>query len=373
MRRIGAFAVVVLVVVAAVGCSPAPTPGQAYPARVHPEALHITGAKAVTARGPVRLSPDGTHLLRLDSSLCVTALDGSGERCVSGGPHPDALRAQWSPDGTKIAFTDDFWRLLREPDVWVFDVRSGELKNLTDDGVDELRLGERDPAATIDLLPSWSPDGKFVRFARGYAGADTMSLMSIGLEGGEVAAAREIHCGTSELVALAWSENRVAWTCGVGDAEVRAAEISRVREWTVLPAGDGGAGEDRMLLSFSPDGESLLVDSQTPYAARDVTGGRAVVVPADGGRAYPVARGEVGYPAWVPGADAIAYVDLPGSLKVVPNPDTGREAPPRELRSAKGFAATDGMRLTWGKDQLFALVDGDPTLLGVTDQLPAGR
>jgi hypothetical protein len=366
MRRIGALVVAVGCVLAA-GCAPEPTAGRAFPTRVHPESLRVTGAQPVTARGPVRLSPDGTHVLRLDPDLCVTALDGSGERCVDGAVHPDPLRAQWSPDGTEIAFTDDFWQQLREPDVWVFDVRTGALRDLTDDGVDVLRPGERDPAATIDLLPSWSPDGEFVRFARGYAGGDTMSLMSIGLEGGEVAAAREIHCATSDLMALAWSENRVAWTCGVTDAEVRAAEISRVREWTVLPAGHGAPGEDRMLLSFSPDGESLLVDSQTPYAAHDVTGGRAVVVPADGGRAHPVARGQVGYPAWVPGADAIAYVELPGSLKIVPNPDTGREAPPRELRSAKGFAATDGMRLTWGKDQLFTLLNGDPTLLDVTD------
>ena len=350
-------ALAVLVVAVLAGCT-TPDSGQAFPVRVHPEQLRVTGARPVEVPGPVRISPDGTRVLRLGSQLCVSALDGSGERCASAAVRPDTLRAQWSPDGTKVAFTDDFQVRLLEPDIWVFDVRTGETRDLTDDGVAEMSLAGANPDATVDLLPSWSPDGQFVRFARGAPDSPTAALMSIDVTHGELAGVREVRCGITELTALTWSATRVAWTCGADDAEVRAAEVSRNREWTVLRA---APREDRTLLSFSPDGESLLVDSVAPYDSADGTGGRASVVPADGGAARPVADGVVAYPAWVPGSNGLVYVDLPGTLRLVTEPG----ARPRELRDAGRLAATDGRRLDWGQDTLYATVDGETTVLTV--------
>ncbi|MGH3877307.1 MAG: hypothetical protein ACRDSK_09765 [Actinophytocola sp.] len=369
MRRIGTLVVGLGSAALLAGCAVPTVSGSAFPDRVHAESLRVTDERRVDVRGPVRLSPDGTRVLRLDPRLCVTALDGSGEQCVDNGDdggtvRPDPLHAQWSPDGTRIVFTDDFWRQLREPDVWMFDLRTGEVRNLTDDGVAELDLGGADPRATVDLLPSWSPDGIFVRFARGTMGADTTSLMSLNVEHGELAGVREVSCATPQVTALAWSAKRVAWTCGVAEPEVRVAEVSRFREWTMLPP---KGGEDRTLLSFSPDGEALLVDSMAQYRSLDSDGGRARVVPAAGGEPRPVAAGRVGFPAWVPGADAIAYVELPGTLKVVLSPLAERPAPARELRAVEGLAAPDGMRLNWGGNGLLAMRDGDPTLLTITE------
>ncbi|MPZ79623.1 MAG: hypothetical protein GEV28_04160 [Actinophytocola sp.] len=353
---------VVLVVAGLVlaGCSPT-VGGAGMPLPGHPvdvESLRVTGTQPVAAEGAMRLSPDGTRLLHL-GDMCVTALDGSQRKCVDRDKaHPDIQRAEWSPDGKHLVFTDDFWRLLLEPDVWVFDIESGELRNLTDDGVDKYDLFEPDPDAKVDVLPSWSPDGGTIRFARGGAAKDDrMHLMTVAADGGDVHILREVDCATPQLVALAWTTGRVAWACGNQGPEVMAASITGGDPDTLMA---GKEGEDRMLLSFSPDGESLLVDSMASYSAYDQTGGgMARVVPAGGGDPVRVADGKVGYPTWAPDGDAIAYVEMPGKLKVVAEP--GGE--PRELRSADRFAASDGMRLSWAPGKILVYEDGDTTFL----------
>lgn len=325
--------------------------------------LRVTGTERVEVAGPSRLSPDGTRLLRLVARPCVVEVDGSGEQCVDRDEvSGDLNNATWSPDGTKLAFTDDFWRRVLEPDVWVFDVTSGELRNLTDDGVDEYRLSGSNEDADLDLLPSWSADGETIRFARGKAKAESMELMTVPADGGEVSVVREIGCGPMELVGLAWSATKVAWTCGVEEPDVSLADQSGGDADVVLP---GEKGQDRMLLSFSPDGQWLLADSATPYGLQSSPeGGHARVVPADGGDPVPVADGAVGFPAWSPGGHALVYVDLPGELNVVAEP--GGE--PKQLHAAElGIFAADARRLSWGGDKLLVHADREPVLLTLAD------
>lgn len=325
--------------------------------------LRVARSEPVELPGSVRLSPDGARLLLLSARPCVIRLDGSGEQCVDRDEvNPDLTNAAWSPDGTKLAFTDDFWRRVLEPDVWVFDVTSGELRNLTDDGVDEYELRGANEGAVIDLLPSWSPDGESVLFARGRAEGETVELMSAPAGGGEVSVLGEIGCAPKQLVGLAWSATRVAWSCGVNEAEVSLADHDGGDAEVML---SGEKGQDRMLLSFSPDGQWLLVDSATPYGLySSPEGGQARVVPADGGDPVRVADGAVGFPTWSPGGHAIAYVDFPDKLNVVAEP--GGE--PKELRKAEfGFGAPDGRRLAWSEDKLLLYADREPALLTLTD------
>ncbi|MGH3759657.1 TolB family protein [Actinophytocola sp.] len=361
MRRVAVLAGCVLLA----GCTQS-TAGGAGPDRLDPETLRVTGSTPVTASGPLRLSPDGSRVLRLDElDLCVTALDGSDERCAGPGVHADPRGAQWSPDGSMIAFTEDFTRQGFDPDVWVFDLRTGKTRNLTDDGVAEASAGDIAPPSMIDMLPSWSPDGKSVRFARGTPSKlESTDLMSVSVSDGKLTTVREVRCERPALTALAWSAELMAWTCGLRNAEVVAADVAGERdEWTVLP----GADEDRMLLSFSPEGRSLLVDSLESYSSVEPEGGRAKVVPVEGGTARPVAEGEVAYPAWVPGSGAVAYVELPGTLKVAPDPAGGEGSSPREVHAAGDLAGSDGTRLNWGEGSLLAFEDGRATLLKMSD------
>ncbi|OLF16729.1 PD40 domain-containing protein [Actinophytocola xanthii] len=321
-------------------------------------ALRVTGTEATGVEGPVRVSRDGDRLLRLVGDPCVTSLEGAGEQCIGNEVIADLAHAEWSPDGTRLVFTGDFWRRLRDPDVWVLDLADGRLENLTDDGVDQFDLSAPDPDAHIDLLPSWSPDGRSIRFARGHWDSGSSELMTVAVDGeGEPRSHGTIGCGRAEFVALAWSADRVAWTCGAHEPSVWTADHSGQNAVEVMRS---KKGEDRMLLSFSPNGKWLLVDSGTQYVTSSPRpGGFARVVPATGGDPVPVADGDVAFPTWAPGGQAIAYVEPPGSVKVVAEP--GGE--PRELHSAERLAGVDGMRLAWAPKAILALLEGEPVRL----------
>lgn len=340
MRRLLILAAAALLLA---GCS-----GDDEPAPAKPQ---VTAAKSIEADGPVRLSPDGERLQWMADELCATTLDGRDRHCVDT-LDADARRAQWSPDGTKLVLTDNFFQFLREPDVWVFDATNGTLRDLTDDGVaGKYRPGD----ARVDVLPSWSQDGDTIWFARG--GTDHSTLMSVPAAGGTPKTLGDIDCAVAKLSALAWSADHVAWTCGVDRTTVTLADH------------DGGAarqvltGDDWSSLSFSPDGRWLLADAVNQYQGYSGTsGGVARAVPAAGGDPVRVAGGKVAFPTWSPTGHALAYVDPPGSIKVVPEP--GGE--PTLLRTATSVTATDTFRLSWAPGTLLATIDGRPTLLTVT-------
>lgn len=103
--------------------------------------------------GP-RLSPDGRQILytrgwvdkvndRRESSLYLMNADGSRPRKLL-----DGGSAEWSPDGTRIAFNS-----LRNGqfDIFVMNLDGTDVRQLT-----------TNPGK--DFLPRWSPDGKSILF-----------------------------------------------------------------------------------------------------------------------------------------------------------------------------------------------------------------
>jgi dipeptidyl aminopeptidase/acylaminoacyl peptidase len=321
----------------------------------------VLASEEVDANGWSELSPDGDRLLWMDSEFpCVTALDGSDEQCVDDKQVvPDMRFARWSPDGTKLTFTDDDWSEY-EPDVWVFDTTSAELRNLTDDRKDELILEGPPNGAFFDLLPSWSPDGESIMFARGTSPETPMTLMTIPADGGELTRLREIPCAYEELTALTWSSEHVAWTCGFDRPEVWLGQH------TGRPASvavGGNKVEDRTLLSFSPDGQWLLADSVYEEAGEyeDRTG--PLVVPAVGGDVRRVAVGLVAFPTWSPEGHALVYVEPSNTLRYVSEP--GGE--PKKLHTARGLWAQNSLRLNWSPGKLLVNTDVGPILLTLTE------
>lgn len=306
------------------------------------------------------LSPDGTRLLRMDGRVCVSDLDGAGERCVDRDQvFTDGRFVSWSPDGTKLAFTDNVFG-YHEADLWVFDVETGELRDLTDDGVDRIDPANPPAGLRYDAFASWSPDGESIRFARAHDGAPFMALLSIPAGGGEPTVLRGIPCAFTELRALVWSADHVAWNCA-GDGMVWLGDHSGPDTDTPVLATD--YEQDRRMLSFSPDGTWLLADSM--YATSfDLWNGSPQLVPVDGGRPRSVVSGSVGFPTWAPAGDhALAYVEHPGTLRVVDEP--GGE--PRTLYTAESAEGPDGVRLNWATGKLLMHAGEKRMLLTIED------
>ncbi len=153
----------------------------------------LSGSSAATAAEPVlldqreielpemrllSLSPDGSAIaaatFNLDQ-LCVYETESLLERaCADLSPLEAGLRMEdvvWSPDSSMLALAEQAFVRFIDGDLWVMDATTGDLTNLTDDGVNA-RIPLLDAAEVdftelfIDVSPTWLPDSSGVTFSR---------------------------------------------------------------------------------------------------------------------------------------------------------------------------------------------------------------
>lgn len=77
----------------------------------------------------------------------------------------------WSPASTRIAFAENAFVYFRDGDIWVMDAESGDLIDLTDEGICGTLpiLGASDSDITeflLDSSPAWSADSQTIVFSR---------------------------------------------------------------------------------------------------------------------------------------------------------------------------------------------------------------
>lgn len=141
---------------------------------------------------PAALSPDGAWLAGLyadRTAFCIWDVETLEPTCDGEVRAVVPHTITWAPDSSAVAFSQDAPRLFTDSDIFVFDVSTGTLENLTDDGDAELSLMQAPGApVNVDLAPSWSPDGRQLVFSRTVF-ADTgdpgTTLMTIPRAGGE--------------------------------------------------------------------------------------------------------------------------------------------------------------------------------------------
>jgi hypothetical protein len=186
--------IALITTITAVGAIPGGVSAQSTPS-TSSGGWTIASEKKIEVDGePVTRSPDGRWLAGIgpDKNFCVwkiSSLKASCSKTIEG-IEPPSIR--WSPDSSAVAFTLYAARYLIDSDIYVFDVTTGKLSDITDDGVEgTLSLADPDPAkgaVDIDVYPAWSPDSQSLVFARTNWNANNRAttLASVGRDGGKV-------------------------------------------------------------------------------------------------------------------------------------------------------------------------------------------
>ncbi len=134
--------------------------------RIHP--LNTGGVRVIG------ISPNTTRLIGTRDSETICILDAETPWTLAeSDPFPelpllDERAIRWSPDGSKIAFGLHPWTALRDADIYVMDVETGAIDNLTPEGTGneatDLLASDAD-GVNVDTSPAWLDDATLV-FAR---------------------------------------------------------------------------------------------------------------------------------------------------------------------------------------------------------------
>ncbi len=154
------------------------------------------------------LSPDGRWVAGLkdldERQLCVWKVSTGEERCNGESERVADASLAWSPDSRQVAFSQNGHQL--DSDIFVLDVRSNSVTNLTEDEVDDLKAASTaSQFVSYDQWPAWSPDGTELAFIRilnprDEAGQRQVSISRAILETGQIVRGPEMV--TDEPLAL---------------------------------------------------------------------------------------------------------------------------------------------------------------------------
>jgi len=164
----------------------------------------------VASANLLQVSPNGALEAIVDASgkLCVYSTTAwTLVRCAEALTRTiDTANVAWSPDSTRIAFTENWAEYAIESDVWLFSVATGKLVDLTDDHAFGNLLVPRPDGVTAltDGVPAWSPSGDAIYFTRTVGKQQSTEIYRVPAAG-----------GAAKLIANAVPDQRYAISFGM--------------------------------------------------------------------------------------------------------------------------------------------------------------
>jgi Tol biopolymer transport system component len=122
----------------------------------------------------VALSPDGQMVAAVEPNTSICIYDAQTVEqisCADASGLNSGIRTEdivWSPDSTRLAFSEQVFRYFNDGDLWVMNAQTGALTNITDDHYDGPVVIGADEGASYfaDVAPAWTPDSQFITFSR---------------------------------------------------------------------------------------------------------------------------------------------------------------------------------------------------------------
>jgi Tol biopolymer transport system component len=263
------------------------------------------GARLLSSRPlPPPFGPSSNGLIAFDThdAIGVANADGTGVRILVA-DRPGASSATWSPDGTKLAFYSEPPEVA-PTEVWVVNA----------DGSHLVRLAA-DLWISTDKRPSWSPDGRrLVVSAESGPNRNDERLFIVSVDGSDLHDVGPPHPENPIRRLLpSWSPDG-RWIAFAGI--VVSKPLPAARLYVIRPDGsDEHALPTAGRFGFDPPGAEWLGDPEHEklvYSAGETEGTRDVYVfDLDSGRESRIssaATWEFG-PSWSPDGSRIAWYD----------------------------------------------------------------
>jgi len=280
-------------------------------------ALILTGGNAFAQEPTPYSTPDEDRLFTLspDGSMVASTSTGGRDLCIYTVPEAelvncvdlepyqvriDPVSIRWSPANDALVFSEPSALLFIDSDIMHFDIASGELTYLTDDGIAaRIPISNDEPfdPIPIDIMPAWSPDGSTIAFSRTMWQQDadvTSSMMMLDVATNEVT---ELALFTSAGVLalpypMVWSPDGATV---YGTAWFQESERDKQGVWAFDVATGAfeqlaGLNPDYrhaapMVTAISPDGGQLVVsypDFIRSTFSTEIRSGYALLDVADG-------------------------------------------------------------------------------------------
>jgi dipeptidyl aminopeptidase/acylaminoacyl peptidase len=176
----------------------------------------------------IALSPDGEKIaLTTREEICIYGSNGQQIVCSAKLPNVvfpfrssqiDANSLTFSPDGKFVAFTENFYLFLDEPDIYLMNTTTGQITNLTPDNTTRVSFGPTLNALAVDQSPLFSPDSQSVYFIRNSYVAGTPQppiLARIPLAGGVATKLAELPLVIGAVTSLNWIPGKEQIVMGI--------------------------------------------------------------------------------------------------------------------------------------------------------------